>query len=180
MTRLSAVLSPADLPEPELHAAKLDGELYPLDGCFCPVDEIETAAHRALALSILVPAGLIAEQRTAAWIYGATGCPDRHQFCANIKARVRPGSQSRVSVREVVIDGDELRAIAGLPVTSPLRTVLDLARFSPAFAAPEIAMLTGLMRIGGFGVPECIDAVNARRNLPAKRLALARLRASLR
>ncbi len=180
MTRLSAVLSPADLPEPELHAAKLDGELYRLDASFCPIDEIETPAHRALALSILVPAGLIAEQRTAAWIYGVTECPDRHQFCASVKARVRPGSPSRVTVREVVIDGDELWQIAGLPVTSPLRTVLDLARFSPVFDIPELAILTGLMRVGGFGVADCIDAVTARRNLPAKRLALTRLKDCLR
>ncbi len=82
--------------------------------------------------------------------------------------------------RSISFTTGSIPAFAGLPVTSPLRTVLDLARFSPVFDAPEIAMLAGLMRIGGFAIPECIDAVAGRRNLPAKRLALARLRAFLR
>ena len=71
MSRLPGVLFHSDLPEAELHAAKLDGELYPVDQCFSPIDTIEGRWNRARALLLTVPARLIAEQRTAAWIYGA-------------------------------------------------------------------------------------------------------------
>lgn len=178
--RLPAVLSPIDLPGPELHAAKLDGELYPVDECFSPVDEVERVQQRALALAFLVPHGLIAEQRTAAWIYGVAVCPDRHQFCADINARVRPSSQRRITVREVVIEGCDVLEFAGLPVTTPLRTALDLARFSPVFTEVEAEMLAALMRLGRFGLDDCIAALNRRRNLPGKRQALARLHISAR
>jgi hypothetical protein len=175
--RLSPVLCTRDLPEAELRAAVLDGELFAIDECFSPIDEIERMTHRAGALATLVPDGLIAEQRTAAWIYGALNRPPaRHQFCANISARVRPASLARIIVREVVIDETEVVSYAGLAVTTPLRTAVDLARFSPSFTAAEHEILRALMRLGGFGADECAVALNRKRNLPGKRRALARIR----
>lgn len=176
MSRLPAVLFHSDLPEAELHAAKLDGELYPVDRCFSPIDEIDGLWNRARALSLTVPARLIAEQRTAAWIYGALNRPPRqHQFCADISARVRPPALVAITVREVVIDASDLAEFAGLLVTTPLRTVVDLARASVNFKNDDLRAVSDLMRIGRFGVEECRAVLDRRRNLPHKRLALERI-----
>jgi hypothetical protein len=177
-TRLLPVLSRYDLPEPELQAARLDGELYRVDECYSPVDEIERRDNRALSLAVLVPERLIAEQRTAAWVLGALGdAPARHQFCADIGARVR-APEPRITVREVVLDDTDLMTCAGLRVTTPLRTAIDLARFSDAFGGRERAMIRSLMVLGGFGAGECAKTMDRRRNLPGKQRALSRISAA--
>ena len=188
--RLPAVLSHHDLPQAELNAALLDGEVYAVDECFSPIDEIDQRSHRALALASLLPERLlpepllperlIAEQRTAAWVLGALARPPfHHQFCAAIDARVRPSGMIRVTVREVVIDETDLLECAGLRVTTPLRTVVDLARFSPSFGDEEVRLVKNLMSLGGFGVEECKAMLDRRQNLPAKRLAHQRILAAV-
>jgi len=180
MSRLPSVLSHLDLPEAELHAAKLDGELYRIDQCFSPVDEIESRQLRARALALTIPARLIVEQRSAAWIYGASWLPHRHQFCVDINARVRTASLVGLTVREVVIEVGDLVDMAGLPVTTPVRTVVDLARNCLSFGDDELRMSGALMRIGGFGLEECRAVLDRRRNLPHKTLALERIAEAMR
>ncbi|GAB3044683.1 hypothetical protein GCM10027052_28750 [Parafrigoribacterium mesophilum] len=178
--RLPAVLSRVDLPEAELCAALLDGELYRVDECFSPCDEVERPITRANALAAITPSRLIAEQRTAAWVHGALGVPPTvHQFCVDARARARPPRTRRISVREVEIDGSEVQSFGGVRVTTPLRTVADLARFSPAFGCEERLIVTALLAIDGFGIDECRLALNRRHNLPGKRRALRRIAASL-
>jgi hypothetical protein len=175
MSRLPAVLFHSDLPEAELHAAKLDGELYAIDQCFSPIDEIDGWLNRARALSRTVSTRLIAEQHTAAWIYGALARPPRlHQFCTDIAARVRPAALVAITVREVVIEAGDLVIFDGLMVTTPLRTVVDIARHSIDFD-DELSTVSTLMRIGRFGSAECRTVLDRRRNLPNKRLALERI-----
>ncbi len=182
--RLPAVLSHHDLPQAELNAALLDGEVYVVDECFSPIDEIDQRSHRALALASLLPERLlperlIAEQRTAAWVLGALARPPfHHQFCAAIDARVRPSGMIRVTVREVVIEETDLLECAGLRVTTPVRTVVDLARFSPSFGDEEVRLVKNLMSLGGFGIEECKAMLDRRQNLPAKRLAHQRILAA--
>lgn len=176
MSRLPPVLSRHDLPPAELQAARLDGEVYRVDDCFSPIDEIEQRAHRARALSALYPDRLIAEQRTAAWVLGALSRPPaQHQFCAAISSRVRPTGLVAVAIREVVIDAGDVVSCAGLRLTTPLRTAVDLARCGSAFDDDEIRMVIALMRLGAFGVDECAAVLDRRRNLPNKRAALDRI-----
>ena len=178
-TRLSPVLSPADLPEAELHAARLDGELFAVDDRFSPIDEIECAGYRARSLLPTPSSRLVAERETAAWILGATDRPpERHQVCTNIAARVRVLSEMRLDVREVVIDDSEILTVGGLRVTMPLRTAIDIARFSRDFGPEDCVMIGALMALGAFGVQDCAAAMNRRRNLPRKQRALARIRES--
>jgi hypothetical protein len=176
MTRLHHVLTVTDLPLAELHAARLDGELYALDGCFCPIDEPELQVLRAESIVAQWPYRLIAEQRSAAWVLGVIDTPPRrHELCADIGARARPTNLRRASVREVVIDASEILRIGTLDVTTPLRTAVDLARFSVDFGSSEREMCAGLMRLGSFGVTDCEESMNSRKNLPNKKLALERL-----
>ena len=170
--RLPPVLSPLDLPGPELRAAALDGELYAIDGCWSPVDEPETPAHRAASLAAQLPERIIAERRSAAWIWGALLRPPAiHELCADIGARVRTGD-GWPAAREVVLGPGDAVPLGGIRVTTPLRTVLDLARVDEEFDAPLAA---SVLRLGGITAAQCIAAVEARRNLPGKQLALRRL-----
>lgn len=177
--KLPAVLSSCDLPFPELQAARLDGELFAVDECFSPIDELELRENRAKALALQLAPKLIAEQRTAAWVYGALDAPPAiHELCARIEARVRPASLLRIALREVVIDESDLTVIGELQITTPARTVVDLARFRPTFGETDRSTVVRLMSIGGFGIEECVALLDRRRNLPGKRAALDRIRES--
>ena len=177
--RLPSVLSALDLPLAELQAARLDGELFSIDGCFSPLDEIEQSHHRGASLATSLPGRLIAEQLSAAWVFGALESPPaRHQLCARIDARIRPASTARIDLREVVIDDADIATIGGMRLTTPLRTVVDLARFAPDFNATHRAIIARLMQFGSFGPDECRQMLDRRRNLPGKRAALTRILAS--
>jgi hypothetical protein len=178
--RLPPVLSAHDLPVAELFAARLDGELFRIDDCFAPIDEIVQPEHRALALRSGLPERLIAEQRSAAWIWGATDAPPvHHQLCVAPGARISAPPVGWMRVREVVITASELTTIGGMQVTNPLRTVIDLARFSESFGEAEARIVTVLARLADLGLGECLDDMNGRRNLPNKRQAIERLRGCL-
>lgn len=176
---LAATLSQRDLPLAELHAARLDGEVVAVAECFSVIDEPDDPHHRARALALSVPPRLIAERFSAAWVLGASELPPgRHQFCVDSNARVSLSSTARHELREVVIDDAEILSIAGLRVTSAMRTAIDIARSSAPFGEMECSVVAALMGIGGFGLAECIAAMNGRRNLPGKRIAAARIRES--
>lgn len=170
--RLPAVLSADDLPDPELRAARLDGELFPVGDCFCPVDEIEQPRLRAAALHAGQSERLIGEQLSAAWVWGALDLPPQQlQFCVGVGARVSHSPARWMTLREVVIEPREVVDLDGRLVTSPLRTVVDLVRFSPRFGGHEIG---AVRRLGGF-LDEAAELIAGRRNLPNKRRAMARL-----
>ncbi|MEP6480534.1 MAG: type IV toxin-antitoxin system AbiEi family antitoxin [Rhodoglobus sp.] len=174
--RLPHVLSGHDLPLAELLAARLDGELFRVDECFAPVDEIEQPTHRAGALSAILPERLIAEQRSAAWVWGALDTPPaRHELCVVAGTRTRSPGVSWMRLREVVIEPGELTTIGGLQLTTPLRTVVDLARFSANFGEAEELIVQRLLHAHGLTRQQCLDDLERRRNLPNKRQALARL-----
>jgi hypothetical protein len=173
---LAPVLSCNDLPEAELQAARLDGEVFRVGDCFCPIDQVELRVHRALALSTQYSRRLIAEQHTAAWVYGLLNAtPLRFEFCVSDRARSRAVNPRQASIREVAIDEDEVVIYAGLRVTSPLRTVTDLSRFSAAFGAAEICLVQGLLGIDALTMQDCEAALHRRHNLPGKRRAARRL-----
>jgi hypothetical protein len=174
--RLPSVLTSRDLPWAELQAARIDGDVVALGTAFAPLDEPIGAGHRARAVHADHVERVIAEQRSAAWIWGAMSTPPaRAELCVAIGARVR--SRHTAPVREVVIEPGEIVLVDGLQVTSPLRTVLDLARFSDSFAAEEHEIVAALLHGGGLELDDCLAELRARRNLPNKRRALERLAA---
>ena len=193
---LAPVLTPDDLPLAELCGARLDGEVYALGDSWCPVDEADGPVVRALAAGLLVPGRAIAERMTAAWVYGLAPEPHRHHFCVDIGARTHVPPSPRLQLREVRCRPDETLVIAGLRVTTPLRTVIDLAR-SPGpdvsrrdWSDPDatgpvssgtdseralVALLAALLRLGGFADAHAAEQLCRRQNLPHKVIALARL-----
>jgi hypothetical protein len=176
MTKLLTVLSRADLPLAELSAARLDGELYCVDDGYSPVDVPCGPYERAASIAEYCRGRLMAEQRTAAWVWGALdGPPARHELCASLGARARPAFPIRTVVREVVIDAAELVLIGGIGVTTPLRTIVDLARFSERFGDAERGIVERLASSYAITLDRCRTEMDSRTNLPNKRRALARL-----
>lgn len=171
------VLTVNDLPLAELHGARLDGQVFQIVDAWCVIDEIDGCSNRAIAASRLVPPRAIAEQLTAAWIYGAAPEPRRHQFCVLIGARTTALRSPRVHVREIVRSPDDVRTISGVRVTTPLRTAVDLARYMPeSTSASELAaLLARLLHYGRY--PDVSAAVRlCKRGRPAhSTLAVARL-----
>lgn len=174
-TRLGTVLSTRDLPLAELSSARLDGELFALGDFWCSIDEIEGPSCRALAAGMLVPTRAIAERMSAAWIYGLVPEPLRHQFCVDLGARAHVPPSPRLQLREVRCAPEETRTIAGVRVTSPLRTVVDLARWAPDHPVDCVPLLAALLRYGGFTDAASAIHLCRRHNVPNKKIALRRL-----
>lgn len=105
-----------------------------------------------------------------------SNAPWRHEVCARIDARTRPPISLNLILREVVLEQNDLVMVAGIELTTPLRTIMDLARFSDRFGPAEATMVAALIRTGGLSNSECIDGVLIKRNLPNKRLAIDRLK----
>ena len=174
--RLPPVLADADFSPAELQALRLDGEVYALAGAYCLIGELEAPAHRARAVLAGRSRRLIAELGTAAWIWGAAPEPLRPEFAVTPEARARVSPAEQVVVRELVYDAGDVLDLDGFRVTSPLRTVLDLARFAEPCAADTVARLAA---IAGLGLPDCLASLAARFGIPAKKRAERNLRAAL-
>ena len=154
---------------------ELDGELVAVDEAFAPVDHPPSPTQRASSVAMYCQERLIAEQRTAAWIWGATLDPPlRHELCVSIGARARTTHPGRLQVREVVIAPNEIASLGAVRITTPMRTVMDLARFQSTFD-PEL--ITALLEVSNLTAERCIAELRSRHNLPQKKLALRRLEA---
>jgi hypothetical protein len=170
---MASVLGPGTLSVAELHAARLDGELYAVDERFSPIDEAETPWLRATAMRSLAGTRMIAELDSALWIHGLLAHPPAvHTVCVARSDRIKFPPSRRFVLREVTHAAGDTTEIAGLRVTVPGRILYDLA-FAEASDAAR--------RAGGLLVrwPQLADAC-ARRiadapNLPGKGVALRRL-----
>lgn len=173
MTRLAPILTARDLPAAELGALRLDGELVALDDAYTSIDQPHGVEARALSLARYCDDRLIVEQHSAAWVWGALADPPlRHQLCASLGARSRSVHPLRLTVREVVITDADHVTISGVQVTTPLRTAVDLLRFSEHHDGP---LVDRVLALGGVTRDDCASHLHARPNLPRKRMALERL-----
>lgn len=171
MSALPRILNTDDLPAAELCAARLDGELVPIAGAWAPLDVVETRVDRAVAAGSGLPRRWIAELGTAAWIWGAREDPPLPlTFCARLAER-GPRSRRGVALREVVIVRAELARLGGVLVTTPQRTILDLARTGPW--EPEVARR--LAAGAGIGAAELRALATIARSAPHGRLAAKRI-----
>ena len=125
------------LPVAELCAASRDGDLMRIDDGFVCVDEPDRAELRAelLALELpRVPAArhLIVMGWSAAWVFGALDHPPwQLEVCVRADERASLWLPPRFRLRELrLTDPDEIR-VAGLRVTTPARTLRELAGRGP-------------------------------------------------
>jgi hypothetical protein len=174
--RLDSVLADDDLSPAELRAARLDGEVYDLGGAFCLIGELEGPVHRARAVLAGRSTRLIVELRTAAWVWGVGRLPERPEFAVMPDARARLGHGHQASVREIVYAPEDVVDLGGARVTSPLRTIVDLARHPDLF---DSVIVRHLGELAGATLAEALALLAQRHGIPGKRLAERRLPTAL-
>lgn len=158
--------------------ARLDGEVYALGECWCPVDVIDGPHVRAASLIPLAPRRAIIERFSAAWVYSLVPEPSRHEFCVDLGARTHVWPSPRVHLREVVCPVGDTAVFGGALVTTPLRTVVDLARWArPEHEDDLTAVLLALLLYGGHSDTESARRRCMERSVPNRSVALHRLAA---
>ena len=166
---LLAHLSPV-----ELRSAVLDGELVPLGEGFAPLDLPVTASDRArtFASTIADPRVIVAD-RTAGWVWGWCSAPGSLRTCVSIAARIPSTQRRRLGAREAVIDDDEHRLLDGVRVTTPLRTLVDLARHGTE--SDTVDLLAQGLRESGIPLATALAGLERRARLSFVRTARQRL-----
>jgi hypothetical protein len=172
------LLTRAVLPQAELSAARLDGELFAVDVSWVCADEPDRAEVRADALGALLPrseasARLVMMGLTAAWLHGVTdAAPWRHEVCSRSEERASLWLPPRFVLRELcVAEGDEC-LIGGLRVTTPVRTAFDLGRRE----SPDDADLTALRAlVRRYRITPADAAGGSRASLPGAQRSFDRI-----
>jgi len=164
----SSLRIPGELSAVELRAAALDGELRPLGGAFLPLDLPLDVRTRIAALAPPRDDGrLILWGRCAAWIWGWSTAPCAALCCCvSSQHRVPSTTRRAYSVREMVIDRDEVTVIDSVSVTEPVRTLIDLARHDERDDIVSI-LAAGLRSRGRDGEHHWPDIVAALRRRPS-------------
>jgi len=113
-----------------------------LRGVYVGTTTAETPEVRARAAGLLIAAGAVVVDRTAAWVHGVDvpRPADGRDDAPPVEAMTRTSRRRRVLAARDVVE------IAGVPVTTPLRTAMDLGRL----LAPERAqgVVDGFLRDG--------------------------------
>lgn len=113
----------------ELSGARLDGDLVELGDAYMPADAVETSELRAASLRGDIPDVLAVSRATAAWVHGALAdAPGRHRVQRVSRLRINHVIDHRLLYRDQVLPADAVERIGGLWVTTPARTLGDLAR----------------------------------------------------
>jgi hypothetical protein len=172
--------APGELSAPELRAAGLDGELVPLGLGWVPADAVQTPALRAGSLAPLITPGLAAVGLTAAWVHGALDqlpLPCQAQRAAAGGARRTGGGA--LHVRDALLPADDQQTTAGVRVSTPARTLVDLTGDEIAGAAAARPRAEAIRRLAADpGILAAAIAVARRRaRMPRRPEILARLRA---
>lgn len=117
---------------------------------------------------------------TAAWIYGCAPAPRQLQLLIDHSRRTTALAPFSTAVlHEVRLGAGDGMEIAGIMVTTPLRTALDIARHGP-----QEASVSALLAIAANPVLRCPlgfvrSSLEAVSRLPGKSVALSRLDAAL-
>ena len=154
----------------ELTAACLDGDLVALGDAYIPADAVETAALRAGSLTPILGDTLAATHLTAAWIHGGLPLPPaRHTVQRAVPRRLHLVPDRRLVYRDLAVAPDDLQRIGGVLVTTPERTLADLARLGDE---PHVRAARLLAAAAPALVPLAMARLEAG-TLPHKRSALA-------
>lgn len=173
---LGSLLTHHDLPVAELCSAKLDGELIAVGEGWSPVDLPVIESVRAQAAALLVPPRVIAERMTAAWIYGLVPEPTPHHFCVDARSRAHVVPSSRLRLREVICAAGDTAALGGIRVTTPLRTVIDLARHGATEEQALLQVIAAVLSYGRLDPQSALDRLDLSPNAPHTGLARRRVR----
>ncbi|MFJ4225145.1 type IV toxin-antitoxin system AbiEi family antitoxin [Microbacterium sp. NPDC089695] len=164
---------------PELCAARMDGHLVEIGDAYIPADLVEGTTTRAATLAGVIPASTAASGPTAAWVHGAGDAPPpRHHVSRAVPRRIRAVHSSRIVVHHSAVPEEDVETIAGIAVTTPLRTMTDLAL--GLHRDPTLRdWMTSLAAVDGDLVARTVTALDALHRVPGTvsgRAALLRIR----
>ncbi|WP_167050873.1 hypothetical protein [Salinibacterium sp. ZJ77] len=164
------------LPFAEQQAMRLDGHAYRLADSYVSISIPEVSAVRAAAVHAGRTARLVAARRTAAWIWEATPLrPAVDEYAVSSEARWRPRAGDPMELIEAVLTTEDVVTAGGVLVTSPLRTAIDICRFSARLSPADALTVRSLGDRGAFGLAECLSLLDARPRLAGKRRTRERL-----
>lgn len=160
--RLPVYLQPPQLSVAEFAAARLDGEVFAFEDGFCSVDEPDTAGLRAAVLDSM-PAlrTTVVAELSAAWLHGAILLAPR-VHTGYVSAERRSIVGHRLRLRQVVLREGDTEPCGPLKVTTPTRTVADLARRTGVEAAPAMLAIRSYFLLGLTTPQEVIAWVRSR------------------
>ena len=154
----------------ELTAACLDGDLVALGDAYIPADAVETAALRAGSLAETLGDTLAATHLSAAWVHGGLPAPpSRHTVQRGVPRRLHVRPDRRVVYRDLQVPGEDLQLVGGVLVTTPARTLADLARVGNDEHAAAARLLAEIETDAAYQAIARLEAGA----LPHKRAALA-------
>lgn len=132
----------------ELRAMSIDGLLTNIHAStYLRVGELLTPTLRAQAVSAGVPYSLRQKMTlgrlSAAWVYGCAPAPEVVSLLTDRRRRTTATRlQSGTVVHEVDLPASDVTEVAGIAITTPLRTACDLALYSHRDrAAPALAAM---------------------------------------
>ncbi|MFB8190614.1 type IV toxin-antitoxin system AbiEi family antitoxin [Microbacterium sp. NPDC055988] len=116
------------LSQTELSAARIDGHVVDVGDAYIPADLVEGPDVRASTVAALVRPGTAACNQTAAWIHGAGDTPPAvHHVKRCVDRRIRPVTSARLVFHDTLLPAEDVCVLGGVAVSSPARTMLDLA-----------------------------------------------------
>lgn len=165
----------ARLSQPELSAARLDGHVVEIGDAYIPADLPESADVRASSIAGLVQDGAAACGPSAAWIHGARDAPPGvHHVRRCVERRVRPRLSARVVFHDTVIPEVDVELLGGIAVTTPIRTMIDLA--TALHRDPRVLpWMKALARVRPDTVTFAIRALRERHRVPGSVSGIAAL-----
>lgn len=133
----------------------------------------DSRESRVAALALVLPAQAIISDHSAAWVYGVATSPPGAMRELRPMCVVRHGTTrshpSRAQVRQTTMPDPDVVTIAGVPVTSPVRTISDLLRLS--WRPHALAAADAMVRAGVVGKDDTMMSVSELRRLPGTRQA---------
>ncbi|WP_300265802.1 type IV toxin-antitoxin system AbiEi family antitoxin [Microbacterium sp.] len=165
----------AQLSQPELSAARLDGLVFELGAGYMPADLPEGPSARLRAVAAMMIPGYAASGSTAAWVHGAGDAPpSQHHFQRAVEHRPRVTRMRHVVVHEGLLPSDDLVTIGEIAVSTPLRTLTDLVVGADRY--PEYTVwMQRMARITPDLVPLVAERLVARGRAPGRQAARTRL-----
>ena len=163
----------------ELSACAIDGELWGIDASYVLGDCPDVVAVRARCVCAPVDARCVAASWSAAWIHGAIlDAPARHTVALRDGLRLRFSPDQRYDIAQMAFTSSDVMGTLGSYVTTPLRTAVDLARFTRP-ATGLLPALAHLMATAGATLSDAQRVLDRGRHLPYKVRAFQRLEDAL-
>lgn len=139
---------------------------------YMPADAVESTATRAASLRSICGTRLVACTWSAAWIYGALNDPPhRHAVMRGVPHRVGNLIDRRAIFHDVSAQGDDVTDVAGVLVTSPARTLIDVARRirEPAQRDRARSVVEALIDLGLVDPQIALARIDTQMRLPGSR-----------